>query len=59
MRDAAYYFKSFEEKEMIKTFNDGMHHYETEKPIEKLKARYNFFNWDKTANEYIKLYEKL
>jgi glycosyltransferase involved in cell wall biosynthesis len=57
--DAAYYFKNFEPEEMAKTFNDGMHNYETFKPIQKLRERYNFFNWDKTAIEYIKLYEKL
>jgi glycosyltransferase involved in cell wall biosynthesis len=57
--DAAYYFNSFEPDEMIKVFNDGMHHYETYKPIQKLKDRYNFFNWDKTAMEYLKLYQKL
>ncbi len=56
--DAAYYFNSFEPDEMIKVFNNGMHHYETYKPFQKLKDRYNFFNWDKTAMEYLKLYEK-
>jgi glycosyltransferase involved in cell wall biosynthesis len=57
--DAAYYFKSFEPSEMIKTFQEGMHHYETYKPVKKLRERYEFFNWEKTAAEYIKLYEKL
>ena len=57
--DAAYYFKSFEPDEMIKTLNEGMHHYEIFKPFQKLRDRYNFFNWDKTATEYIKLYKKL
>jgi glycosyltransferase involved in cell wall biosynthesis len=57
--DVAYYFKNFEPSEMIKTFNEGMHHYETFKQVQKLKDRYHFFNWDKTAMEYIKLYEKL
>lgn len=57
--DAAYYFNSFEPDEMIKTFQDGMHHYETHQPIQKLKDRYSFFNWDKTTIEYLRLYEKL
>jgi glycosyltransferase involved in cell wall biosynthesis len=57
--DAAYYFNSFEPDEMIKAFYEGMHHYETFKPIQKLKDRYSLFNWDKTALEYIKLYDKL
>lgn len=57
--DAAYYFQNFEPSEMISTFQEGMHHFETYKPIQKLKDRYDFFNWDKTAAEYIKLYEKL
>lgn len=57
--DAAYYFNSFEPSDMIRTFNEGMHHYEAFKPISKIKDRYNFFNWDKNVLEYIKLYEKL
>ncbi len=57
--DAAYYFNSFEPDEMTKVFNEGMHHYETFKPIQKIKDRYNFFSWDKNVLEYIKLYEKL
>ncbi len=32
--DAAYYFNNFEPGEMIKTFNEGMHHYETFKPVQ-------------------------
>jgi glycosyltransferase involved in cell wall biosynthesis len=57
--DAAYYFKSFEPEEMIKTFQEGMHHFETYKPIKKLQDQYDFFDWDKTAIEYLKLYEQL
>jgi glycosyltransferase involved in cell wall biosynthesis len=57
--DAAYYFKSFEPAEMIKVFKEGMHHYETVKPLQILKDRYEFFNWEKTAQAYIELYEKL
>ncbi len=57
--DAAYYFRSFEPREMVDVFNEGMHHYETCRPIKKLRDRYQFFNWDKTAMEYIKLYDRL
>lgn len=57
--DAAYYFNSFEPSEMIRTFNEGMHHYETVRPLQKLKDRYNFFNWDKNVMQYIELYDKL
>lgn len=57
--DAAYYFQSFEPEEMIKTFDEGMRHYEKYNPVQKLKDRYNFFNWDKTAMEYLKLYDQL
>jgi glycosyltransferase involved in cell wall biosynthesis len=57
--DAAYYFKSFEPTDMIGTFKEGMHHYETVKPMQQLKDRAAFFNWDKTARSYIELYEKL
>jgi len=57
--DAAYYFRSFEPREMVDVFNEGMHHYETCRPIQKLRDRYHFFNWDKTAMEYIKLYDRL
>lgn len=57
--DAAYYFTSFEPGEMKKVFEEGMHHYETVRPVKQIRSRYDFFNWDKTAKEYIKLYEKL
>jgi glycosyltransferase involved in cell wall biosynthesis len=57
--DVAYYFKSFEPSEMIKVIKEGMHHYDSIKPIQKLKDRYQFFSWDKTAKAYIELYEKL
>jgi len=56
--EAAYYFKSFEPDDMIRTFEEGMHHFETVKPIKKLKDQYEFFNWDKTAKEYIDIYKK-
>lgn len=57
--DAAYYFKNFEPDEMVKTFREGMLDYETNKPVQKIKDRYNFFSWNKTAREYLKLYEQL
>jgi glycosyltransferase involved in cell wall biosynthesis len=57
--DAAYYFTSFEPSEMVRIFKEGMLHYETVKPVQKIKERYEFFSWDKTAKAYIELYEKL
>ena len=57
--DAAYYFTSFEPDAMVNAFREGMLDYKTNKPVQKIKDRYNFFNWDKTAREYLKLYEQL
>lgn len=57
--DAAYYFHRFDPESMRKTFEEGMAHYNQYKPVDKLRARYEFFNWDKTAREYIELYNRL
>jgi len=57
--DVAYYFTSFEPSVMIKIFKEGMAHYESAKPMQQIRDRYDFFSWDKTAKGYIDLYEKL
>lgn len=57
--DVAYYFPSFEPADMLRVFEEGMHHYETVKPVQQIKERYEFFSWNKTAKAYTALYEKL
>ena len=57
--DAAYYFNSFDPQEMKKTFNDGMHHYKTTHPQEKIINRAKLFSYDRTAKETISLYRKM
>jgi glycosyltransferase involved in cell wall biosynthesis len=57
--DAAYYFKNFEPQSMRDTFVNGMHHYETTKPIEKIKQRSELFSWDDAAKQYMDIYKSL
>lgn len=57
--DAAYYFTSFEPDDMVDTFKKGMHHYNTFMPIEKIKARYDFFSWEKNARQYLEIYKRM
>ncbi len=57
--EEAYYFKNFESAYMRNRFLEGMHHYETTNPEDKIKARAAKFNWDIAARSYIEVYKKL
>lgn len=57
--DAAYYFDSFDPADMQRTFAQGMRDYEQNNPIEKIKQRAAFFNWDKAAADYFDLYRTI
>ena len=56
--DAAYYFKSFEPEMMRKNFEEGMAHYQRFQPLQKIRERYDFFSWDKTALQYLDIYNR-
>lgn len=59
--DAAFYFSSFEEDHIQHTFYQGMQRYKSKGTdmATALKARSREFNWDKSAEEYIKVYQTL
>ena len=58
--DAAYYFKSFDPHDMQETLKDSLAHFADEpNQAEKMKQRARLFTWDKAANQYLDLYEKL
>lgn len=57
--DAAYYFESFDDASMKRTFEEGMHHYTTTKPFEKIKERAAFFSWQEAALQHFDVYTQL
>jgi len=56
---AAFYFSSFEESHMQLTFYEGMQRYNREDMSSALKLRSKEFCWDKSADNYIKVYQSL
>jgi glycosyltransferase involved in cell wall biosynthesis len=59
--DAAYYWDNFDPEYMKQTLIDGLNDFETNKEARtsKLIQRADFFNWDKSAKEYIDVYRSL
>ena len=54
----AYFFDSFEPKEMIQTFEKGMTHYTHNSQQKELIIKHaSQFSWEKAAKEYIALYK--
>jgi glycosyltransferase involved in cell wall biosynthesis len=57
--NAAFYFSSFEETHIQHTFHQGMHRYRTENMSSVLKKRSQDFSWEKSARDYIRVYQSL
>ena len=57
--DTAFYFPTFQPQAVQHLFKQGMERYKTEKLAEKIKARGQAFNWEKSAKEYIDVYRTL
>lgn len=57
--DTAFYFPTFQPEAVQQLFKQGMERYETEKLAEKIKARGQTFNWEKSARAYIDVYRSL
>lgn len=57
--DVVYYFNSFDPDDMQATFNQGMDHYHTHQPQQKLKKRAHSFNWKETTRQYFDIYRSL
>jgi len=57
--DAAYYFHEFDPEHMRQVFAQGMQHYATHQPVEKIKQQAARFSWDRCAEEYIDVYKQM
>ena len=57
--DAAFYFSSFEPREMQNIFDKGMHTYLENAMMEKIKQRSSEFQWKEKAKQYLQLYKTL
>lgn len=56
--DMAYYFDSFEPNTMRMAFAKGMEHFKANNMAPAIKQRAEIFSWDKTARQYLALYEE-
>ena len=56
--EEAFYFESFEAGHMQEIFEKGMAVFTSQK-AGRLKKRSRAFNWDKTASDYLNLYQYL
>jgi glycosyltransferase involved in cell wall biosynthesis len=54
--DLAYYFDHFEPKHLQQVFADGLKDYQDSSAEEAIKEHADKFSWDKTAQQYLKLY---
>lgn len=58
--DSAFYFQDFDDLAMQEAFDKGMRNYENDSSIAlNLKNQAKLFNWQKAAQEYLKLYQSL
>jgi glycosyltransferase involved in cell wall biosynthesis len=57
--DAAFYFPSFEAETMQRIFKEGMQQYHHQNMAAAIIARGKYFDWDKSAAEYLKVYQSL
>ncbi|GHA43880.1 glycosyl transferase [Salinimicrobium marinum] len=57
----AFYWDQFDADYMVGVFEDGMNKFQKEKDLytNHLKKRAESFNWDKTAKEYLQVYDTL
>lgn len=57
----AFYWDHFEPEYMAQTIDEGMNTFENNRNEyeQKLKERASFFNWNKTAKEYLQLYKEV
>lgn len=56
--DVAYYFENFEPEHMQEVFNNGMHDFNTRKPVDSIVKQAEKFSWDNSASQYCALYEE-
>lgn len=57
--DAAFYFLSFDDDHMQQVFYEGMQRYNSNGMSEKIMKRSMEFSWERSAAEYLKIYQSL
>lgn len=57
--NTAYYFRDFDPAHMRQVFEEGMAHYEREKPVAAITAHAAQFNWNDAAAAYLQIYREL
>ena len=59
--DIAFYWENFDPEHMLEVFENGMNLYDANRKdmSEKLVHRANYFNWQRTAKEYLELYSEI
>jgi glycosyltransferase involved in cell wall biosynthesis len=57
--DVAFYFNNFEPNHMQQVFSEGLFEYQKNGLKNKIVNRGNEFNWEKSAGEYLKVYQSL
>lgn len=55
----AYYFQSFDPKEMQEVLEQGLQHYVTHSPAEAIKAHAVSFSWHTAARKYLEVYHRV
>lgn len=56
--DKAWYFDNFESEHMQQVFKQGMREYEDKDMADDITAHASKFSWEKTAQQYLALYEE-
>ena len=59
LREAAYYFDSFDPEAMRCVFEKGMNDYNNHNRVTAIKQQASIFNWQKTAQQYLDIYRQL
>lgn len=57
--DVAFYFKSFEATHMQQVLMEGLHAYSLNGLSDRIRERSKLFNWNRSAQEYVKIYKSL
>lgn len=57
--DAAFYFNGFDDEHMQAVFKDGMQRFHNENMSSIVINRGKFFDWEKSAAQYLKVYQSL
>ncbi|MGB8376287.1 MAG: glycosyltransferase family 1 protein [Salegentibacter sp.] len=59
--EVAFYWENFEPDDMLKVFENGMDLYESDKVgfQARLEERAAFFDWEKTASQYLEVYAQI